>query len=127
MGRGRWCSGRVLAVQEFEEGLPAPLESFDVFLTRPLRGPLDPAELQGDWVGGGCRDACRAGPDRGVQDGVGGRGVGEAVGVPPFGASLALEERGARSLVPRSLPAATTWVACVVCIEFWVVDLWEDL
>ena len=95
-----WDGGRVLALKESVEGVPAACECPDVFLALPLWGPLDSVELEGDGVGGGRRMARWACPYRGVQDGLGGRGVGEAVGVPPLGASFALEEGGARSGPP---------------------------
>ena len=112
----------MLALKESEEGFSAACDRPDVLLALPLRGPLDPAELEGDGVGGGRRVARWACPDRGVQDGVGGRGVWEAVGVPPLGAPFAVEEGGARGLFPCALAAAVAWVAGVVCVKFWVVN-----
>ena len=46
--------------------------------------------------------------------------------MPPFRASFAVEEGGARVLVPGPFSTAMTWVLGVLCIEFGVVDLWED-
>ncbi len=113
-------------MEESEECLSAAMDRPDVLLALPLRGPLDPTELQGDGVGGGRRTARWACPDRGVQDGLGGRGVWEAVGVPPLGAAFALEKGGASELFPCALATSVAWVAGVVCVEFWVVNPWED-
>ena len=117
----------MLALKETEEGFSAACDRPDVLLALPLRGPLDPAELQGDGVRGGRRTARWACPYRGVQDGLGGRRVWEAVGVPPFGAAFALEKGGASELFPCALAAAVAWVAGVVCVKFWVVNPWEDV
>ncbi len=35
-------------------------------------------------------------------------------------------KRGGRKLVSRALAAAPAWVAGVLFVELWVVDLWED-
>ncbi len=65
-------------------------------------------------------------PDGGVHNGLRGWGVGEAVGVPPFRASFALEKGGSRELVPGPFSTAMTRALGVLCIEFGVMDTWED-
>lgn len=82
----------------------------------PFRGPLDPAHLEGDWVRGGCWTALGARPDRDRHYVLWGRGVGEAVGMPPIATAFALEEE--KPLIPSTLSTAVAGVADVVLIEF---------
>ena len=46
--------------------------------------------------------------------------------MPPFRTSFAVEEWGSRVLVPGPLSTAMTWILGVLCVEFGVMDLWED-
>ena len=68
-----------------------------------------------------------AGPDGGGQDGGWVRRVGQAVRVPPVGATLALEERGAGVLFACVLSAGVAGFRDVGRVEFGVGDGVEDL